>query len=87
MSDLPKDGECQELTPQELKAYNLAQFAKMREIRKEVKWFVGEILHYDPDTTPEGRAQVELYLAACLKDNGTGEYLAKLVRENKMGGG
>jgi hypothetical protein len=70
-----------ELTCEEVRAHNKAQFARLTKIKEEIKWLVGEELHYDPDSTPEGRARVELYLAECLKDKGTGEYLAELVRK------
>ena len=61
--------------------HNSAQINDLRKIRAEVKWLVGEKLGYDPDTTKEGRAEVEKYLAGVII-SGAGNWMAERVSRN-----
>lgn len=49
-----------------LKEYNAGQRQRLQKVRDEVKWYVGERLGYDPDTTEEGRLEVEDYFARVI---------------------
>ena len=68
-------------TPQlTTKEYNQLQRQRLKKVRDEVKWLVGERLGYDPDTTDEGRREVEVYFAGVIV-SGVGIWSSKLAIE------
>ncbi len=59
----------------DIRSHNSAQSKELKRIRDEIKWLVGEKLGYDPDSTGEGRREVEEYFAGVII-SGAGEWVA-----------
>lgn len=61
-----------------LKEYNAAELSELRRVHDEVKWYLGEELHRDPQLSPEDRQLVERKFAEIIL-NGFGKHLSSLT--------
>ena len=60
-----------------LKRYNALQLKELQRVHDEVKWYLGEQLHRDPQLSPEDRKIVEDKFIEIII-NGFGKHLAQL---------
>ena len=60
-----------------LKKYNSAELAIMQTVRDSLKWFLGEELGYDPETTPDSAIELEMRFAKWITKGG-GAWLRSL---------
>jgi len=61
----------------ELKRYNALQLKELQRVHDEVKWYLGEQLHQDPQLSPEDRKIVKDKFTEIIL-SGFGKHLAQL---------
>ena len=53
-----------------LKKYNSAEMAIMQTVRDRLKWYLGEELGFDPETTPDSAIELEMRFAKWITTGG-----------------
>ena len=65
-----------------IRKYNNEEIAIIKNVQEQLQWLLGEELHADPSTTPEGRQEVEMRLATWLLSGG-GAWLRNIDQVNQ----
>ena len=67
---LTKQSPTTHKTMNALKKYNSAEMAIMQTVRDRLKWYLGEELGFDPETTPDSAIELEMRFAKWITTGG-----------------